>query len=137
MFYHHTKNKGDLAVLKAKCDLHEKGFLVLNPETEHAPFDIVIYKDFQFKRIQVKYRELNNGCIELQFRSNYISKGKPVSTPVDKKQIDLYCVYCKNTDICYYLNPRDFNKSVRLRVKPAKNNQKKGIKYVEDYCIKF
>lgn len=38
MFTHHTKTKGDLGVLKVKLDLFEQGFLILNPETEHAPF---------------------------------------------------------------------------------------------------
>jgi len=38
---HHTKEKGDLGVLKAQLDLFEQGFLILNPVTEHAPFDLV------------------------------------------------------------------------------------------------
>lgn len=44
MIVHHTKNKGDLGVLKVKVDLFDQGFLLLNPESEHTPFDIVIYK---------------------------------------------------------------------------------------------
>ncbi len=45
MIPHHTKNKGDLGVLKVKVDLYQQGFLLLVPETEHAPFDLVIYKN--------------------------------------------------------------------------------------------
>ena len=37
--YHHTKNKGDLGVLKAQVDLYQKGYLILLPHTEHSPFD--------------------------------------------------------------------------------------------------
>ena len=59
MIKHHTKNKGDLGVLKAKLDLFEQGYLILNPETEHAPFDLAIYKNGEFKSVQVKYRSLN------------------------------------------------------------------------------
>ena len=55
--------------MKAKLDLFEQGFLILNPETEHAPFDIAIYKDGQFKSVQVKYRSLNKrGALEISFR---------------------------------------------------------------------
>ncbi len=43
--YHHTKSKGDLGVLKAQVDLYQKGFMILFPATEHAPFDLVVYKD--------------------------------------------------------------------------------------------
>lgn len=35
---HHTKDKGDLGVAKAHADLVGKGFYVLFPATEHAPF---------------------------------------------------------------------------------------------------
>jgi hypothetical protein len=67
---HHTKHKGDLGVLKAQVDLYQKGYMILYPQTEHAPFDLVIYKDNQFKRVQVKYRELNShGVLEVTSRS--------------------------------------------------------------------
>lgn len=49
--YHHTKNKGDLGVLKAQVDLHQKGYLILIPHTEQSPFDLVVYKDGYFKRV--------------------------------------------------------------------------------------
>ena len=51
---HHTKNKGDLGVAKAYGDLVEKGFVILFPATEHAPFDLVAYDGSRFVRIQVK-----------------------------------------------------------------------------------
>ncbi len=38
---HHTKDKGDIGVLKAQADLYQKGWITLNPATEHAPFDLV------------------------------------------------------------------------------------------------
>ena len=41
MFVHHTKEKGDLGVLKAQVDLNQQGYQILIPLTEHAPFDIV------------------------------------------------------------------------------------------------
>lgn len=42
------------------------------PLTEHAPFDLVIYRDGLFKRVQVKDRNMNNkGNIEVRFRSSY------------------------------------------------------------------
>jgi PD-(D/E)XK endonuclease len=53
---HHTKNKGDLAVAKAIADLIYKEYSVLAPVAcEHLPFDLVVYKDAKFYRIQAKY----------------------------------------------------------------------------------
>ena len=48
---HHTKVKGDLGVFKAQLDLFEQGFVILSPVTEHAPFDLVAYKDGLFRRV--------------------------------------------------------------------------------------
>jgi hypothetical protein len=71
MIKHHTKNKGDLAVFKAHLDLVQKDFIILNPLTEHAPFDIVAYKNSNFLRIQVKYKSLNSrGTLEISFRQS-------------------------------------------------------------------
>lgn len=62
---HHTKDKGDVGVAKAYCDLVEKGYIVLFPSTEHAPFDLVAYDGSKFIRIQVKYRSAVEGCLQV------------------------------------------------------------------------
>ncbi len=134
MFTHHTKNKGDLGVLKAKLDLFEQGFLILNPETEHAPFDLVIYKAGKFQSVQVKYRALNKrGALEIPFRSSYCNTNGVVSQAIDKAVIDIYCVYCPDTDKCYYFDPHQFNKSITLRVSKPLNNQSERINLADDY----
>jgi hypothetical protein len=103
MFTHHTKTKGDVGVLKVKLDLFEQGFLILNPETEHAPFDLAIYKDGIFKSVQVKYRSLNKrGALEVVFRNTHCDSRGTVFREVDKNHIDIYAVYCPDTDTCYY-----------------------------------
>ncbi|MBH8572627.1 hypothetical protein I8752_06290 [Nostocaceae cyanobacterium CENA369] len=53
---HHTKNKGDIAAIKAIADLTFKGYLILTPVIcEHLSFDFVVYKDDKFYKIQAKY----------------------------------------------------------------------------------
>jgi len=131
---HHTKEKGDLGVLKAQLSLFEQGYLILQPVTEHAPFDLVAYKDNAFKRVQVKYKSLDkSGAITLHFRSCWTDKNGTHMQAVDKEQIDLYCIYCPETDECYFLDPKAFDKSVTLRVEIPKNNQNKHIRFVSDY----
>ncbi|MGB5329769.1 MAG: group I intron-associated PD-(D/E)XK endonuclease, partial [Gammaproteobacteria bacterium] len=115
LFVHHTKEKGDLGVLKAQLDLFEQGFLILNPVTEHAPFDLVAYKDWQFQRIQVKYKSVDKtGSITVHFRSCWADKNGTHMQQTDKDEIDLYCIYCPDTDACYYLDPKNYNRSVTL-----------------------
>jgi len=58
---HHTKDKGDLGVAKAHADLVSQGYLVLFPATEHAPFDLVAYRDGAFERVQRPTRATTSG----------------------------------------------------------------------------
>lgn len=81
---HHTKDKGDLGVAKAHADLVGKGYYVLFPATEHAPFDLVAYAAGTFHRIQVKYRSARAGAVRLNFRSTWADRHGAHSTPIDK-----------------------------------------------------
>jgi hypothetical protein len=131
---HHTKEKGDLGVLKAQLDLYEQGFVILTPMTEHAPFDLVAYRAGEFIRVQVKYKSVDKlGGMTVHFRSSWTDKAGTHTRQVNKEDVDLYCVYCPDTDNCYYLDPKEFNRSVTLRVEAPKNNQSKNIKLASDY----
>lgn len=125
---HHTKDKGDLAVAQAIADLASQGFSVLTPLSEHAPFDLVGYRDGAFVRVQVKYRALSaSGTIEVQFRSSWSDSKGSYSRPLDKDHVDVVCIYCPETRVCYYVDPRHFERSVTLRVTPARNGQAKSV----------
>ena len=120
---HHTKDKGDLGVAKAFADLVDKGFMVLFPATEHAPFDLVGYRDERFWRIQVKFRTMKRGTVNVVFQSAWADRHGTHLKPMDKTAIDLVCIYCPETDECYYGQPSAFSGSVTLRVTPSLNNQ--------------
>ncbi len=130
---HHTKDKGDLGVAKAYCDLVEKGYTVLFPSTEHAPFDLVAYDGSKFTRIQVKYRRAVNGAIQIKVINWWADKNGSHGKQIDKSQIDVFCVYCPDTDKCYYFKPENVGKCFTIRIATPKNNQAKGVNFAEDY----
>lgn len=130
---HHTKNKGDIGVLKVKADLAVKGYMILSPETEHAPFDLVAYDGNKFIRVQAKYREMRNGSIAFPFTQSYADRNGSHSIPVDKNSIDIYAIYCPDTDACYYIDPKKFNKAITLRILDSKNGQIKDITFAKDH----
>jgi PD-(D/E)XK endonuclease len=130
---HHTKDKGDLGVAKAYCDLVEKGYLVLFPSTEHAPFDLVAYEGSNFVRIQVKYRRAVKGVLQINLINWWADKNGSHGRQVDKSQVDVICVYCPDTDKCYYFKCADVNVSISLRVDTPKNNQSKKVRFADDY----
>ena len=131
---HHTKEKGDLGVLKAQVDLFEQGFNILLPLTEHSPFDLVAYKDGKFRRVQVKYRALDKtGALMVKFTTSWADRRGTHSSPVDKNEVDVYCIYCPETDQCYYLDPKKFGSNASLRVKTPKNCQAKRVNFAADF----
>ena len=131
--FHHTKNKGDLGVRFAEFDLSEKGFDVLLPLTEHAPFDLVCYDGKKFYRVQVKYRSAVNGAIFVRFKSVWADRHGVHVVDMDKNAIDVVCVYCPDTRRCYYFDPKDFRTSVMLRLDPTRNRQSKGVNLADEY----
>ena len=134
MASHHTKDKGDLGVLKAQIDLFEQGFTILAPLTEHCPFDLVAYRDGEFRRVQVKYRAVDRfGKVGVKFSTCWADRNGTHTSPIDKDEVDLYCIYCPDTDECYHLRPADFGSNASLRVRTAKNGQMKGIHFAAEF----
>ena len=131
---HHTKDKGDLGVLKAQADLCFQGYTILTPCTEHAPFDLVIYKDGLFKRVQVKYRRVRpDGAIHFTLRSCWSDSNGCHVKPLDKGEFDIVCIYCPDTDKCYYVPTSEIDHCITLRIAKPKNNQKSGVKLADGY----
>ena len=131
---HHTKDKGDLGVLKAQIDLFEQGFTIFVPLTEHCPFDLVAYKEGDFRRVQVKYRSMHRtGKIDVKFSTCWTDRRGTHTAPIDKDEVDIYCVYCPDTDECYYLEPGKYGSSMSLRVKASKNGQKVNVNFAGDF----
>jgi hypothetical protein len=131
---HHTKDKGDLGVAHAIADLADQGFVVLTSLCEHAPFDLVGYRDGGFVRVSVKYRALStSGTIDVQFKSSWSDSKGTYSRPLDKAEVDVVCVYCPDTRACYYVDPTRFARSVSLRVTPSRNRQERNVLWAEQF----
>lgn len=131
---HHTKTKGDIGVLKAQLDLYQRGFFVSIPLSEHAPFDLVITRKGRSRTVQVKTRKVDaTGSLEVKMASSWADRHGSHRSRVDVLQIDLYCVYCPDTDACYYFDPKGQGASIRLRVSAPKNGQAKRIRFADDY----
>jgi hypothetical protein len=131
---HHTKDKGDLGVAHAIADLADQGFVVLTPLREHAPFDLVGYREGVFVRVQVKYRALSaSGAIDVQFRSSWSDSKGTYVRPLDKQDVDVVCIYCPDTRACYYVDPRRLGRSVSLRVTSSRNRQERNVLLAEEF----
>ncbi len=130
---HHTKEKGDLGVFKVAADLADKGYNIFFSPSEHLPFDLIIYKDNAFKRVSIKYRKLTNNRIAVPFKSSWADKKGNHIKLIDKNEIDIIAVFCPDTNKCYYIDPKNHNKSVYLSISKPVNNKK--INFADDFLL--
>lgn len=134
---HHTKEKGDLAVTKVISDMTEKGYSILLPISEHLPFDLVAYINSKLYRIQVKYVAMRDGSIKIKLYNTWADKNGTHKSVINRDEVDLFAVYCKETNACYYFSPSSIknNTQFNLRVDKTKNNQTKNIYYANDFLV--
>ena len=130
---HHTKTKGDLGVLHAQLDLAQRGYIILLPQTEHAPFDLVAYLDGRFLRVQVKYRAAVNGVVSFPMSTSWADRHGTHTSLIDKTSIDVMCIFCPDTGRCYYVDPRSVRGRIHLRLSPTRNGQTKFVHDASDF----
>jgi PD-(D/E)XK endonuclease len=132
------KTKGDLAELKVACDLVERGYRVAIPFGEDCDFDLVAWKPGEsLRRVQVKYSTAKNGSISVRCCSHSLTNGKVKRTKsYTPETIDILAVYELTAHRCYYVPASELRGGRRqliLRVDPARNNQRVGIRFAEAY----
>ncbi len=110
---HHTKEKGDIAVLKAMCDLRSKGYYIFNSTTEHLPFDFIIFKSNQIYRIQVKY--LKNSPALIPNKTNWADRNGSHSRKYNENDFDYYALYNPESEIIIYPSIKFAGKTIRFK----------------------
>lgn len=129
---HLTSEKGSIGELKISADLIMKGYPVFTPISATSPFDLLIFKDGSYLRIQVKYRKITDkGNINVGLVRNIISNSKITETY--NSYVDIIAIYCPCTDKCYYVYEKDFSTYLTLRINKPKNNQVKNVRLAENY----
>ena len=92
------------------------------------------YRQGEFRRVQVKYRSVDrSGKVDIKFSTCWADGNGIHTVPIDKNQVDLYCVCCPDTDECYYLKPQDFGSTATLGVETPKNGQARRINLAADF----
>ena len=103
---------------------------VLLPFGENNRYDLVAEKDGKFIRIQAKYVTPTKGLLDINCKSSNnwsILRYTP-------KEIDFIAAYDSVSHKIYFIPVSKLNISrLQLRVEPAKNNQRKRIKYAKDF----
>lgn len=125
-----TQEKGDIGELIIAADLLEKGFEVFKPIGSTKDFDLLIMKDGQIRKVQVKSRYRTNGFIEVPLGTANV-KGIRY---FDKNVVDFLAICDLTEKKCYYVSMAGLTgKTFRLRFNEASNNQQKHVHLSNDF----
>jgi hypothetical protein len=132
-----TKGKGDLAELKVAGDLLARGYRIAIPYGEDWDFDLIVYREGRFERVQVKHAACANGVIAVKCSSHSLTNGKVRRTKrYTTETVDWIAVYDSTTDRCFYIPARELGSGksmLHLRLGPTRNGQLARIRNAEDY----
>jgi hypothetical protein len=97
------------------------------PVSATCPYDLVI--DFQghMYRVQVKYRSITKGRVEVKPKT-----ARSRFKTIQNKDFDILAIYCPEINGVAYAAIESFDKVLSLRVNTPKNNQRKNIILFQD-----
>ena len=132
------KAKGDLAELKVAADLADRGCRISIPFGEDCDYDLIADYEGRLHRVQVKYTRSDGDVVVIRCRSHSLTKGKVRATKLyTSAMVDWIAVYDSTTECCFYCPSRELGPAGRtllhLRLKPARNNQRVGIREANAY----
>lgn len=131
-----TKVLGDIGVAVVIEKFLKHGINVLIPFDDNSTYDLVIYVNEKFYKIQVKTTEKvlkNESLIKFDVtKSNPYSKIDPKYI---KNEVDYFAFYCIENDWCGLLDFDEYKPSLSFRIRNPITNQNRGIRFAQDYVI--
>ena len=124
-------HKGVIAEEKVKTRFVELGYKIYDPVIRSVE-DLVVETEDGFKKVQVKHGTYKNGCVV-----SSLSRGRRNCEFYDEDQIDVFAIYCSETEKVYIVNVEEApNYSIRLRVEnPNDEFNNHRIRWAENYEI--
>jgi hypothetical protein len=134
---------GAISQARVIAALVEAGKLVLLPFVHSSlRYDLVIEEeDGRFARVQAKTGHIANGAVVFPTQSlraaNRETEWRRVARDY-RGQIDYFGVYCPDNGKVYLvpIAQADTRRGCSLRITSPKNNQKKRVRWAEDYEVK-
>jgi hypothetical protein len=131
-----TTIKGELACLKFEQRAIEKGAIVSRPNIECA-YDRIVDHNGKIQRVQVKYADSkpSNASGSVQAHIGKAGQKHGSHKPYEDEDIDVIAIYVPKVDQVCWIDKKEWSgkSMLQLRYEKPKNNQKKGVRLVEDF----
>ena len=134
----HPKIVGDRTQLAVMAALYEAGYGLYLPFGENTRCDLIVERDGQLWRVQVKTGRLRQGAVLFNVCSSYGHHPNPkILRRTYEGEVDFFGVHCRETSRAYLVPIDDLplRRYATLRVEPARNNQRERIRWARDYEI--
>jgi PD-(D/E)XK endonuclease len=129
--------KGGIAELAIAYEAARLGIVVSQPMMEGRRYDLIFDVPGELLRVQCKYAHMRNGVISAHLSTCRHTPRGYVKTTYAANEIDAVAVWCPETNRTYLLRHADLvgRHAIYLRVTPARNNQRTGVKMACDYTL--
>lgn len=131
----YTKEIGDIGVSVIISEFLKRGINVLLPYDDNSAYDIVIYINNNFYKIQVKTTEqVIDGC--MIYKTCKTDPYNKKNTLYTKEEVDYFAFYCIETNWIGLMSFENYHsKETKIRVEFPKNNQidKSNMMYDFDF----
>ena len=119
-------------------DLRRRGYRVAFPYGEDCDYDLIVDRAGQLERVQVKHTRSDGEVVVVRCRSHSLTNGKVRATKrYTAATVDWLAVYDASSGDCFYVPSAEFangRSERRLRLTPARNGQRRGIRAAADYA---
>ena len=131
-----TNDTGSISESAITTRFLQLGYTVYFPYGGKQRYDMVIENDEgQIWRVQCKTAQMqNNGTIIVFHTASHNVALKDKRMRHYRGQCDFFAAYCEELNKVYLLPVDQVGTTeANLRLKPAKNNQEKNVRWAEDY----
>ena len=132
-----TVSIGDIGEAQAIALFTKNQIPVSKPLTNNVRYDLIIEKNNKLYRVQVKSTaNIKDGKMEFATKTTNYTKGSWSSNHYSKNEVDIFFLYCLENEWCgLFIPEEEIPTSLYIRTIPQKNNQKVGIRLMEDYSF--
>lgn len=130
--------KGAIAEAGVTAAALHAGVGVLRPVSEGMRYDLVFDVGDRFLRVQCKWACLGDGVVTAILRtSRHTPTNGYVHTTYSAREVDCCALYCDELRRTFLVPIAEVAgaASVRLRLTPARNNQRSRVRMADDYDL--
>jgi hypothetical protein len=131
---------GAISEARIIAALIEAGKVVLESNKQVLPFDLAVYENGRFVRVQCKTGRVVRGAVYFRphrLRAARRETGWQRRVTSYLGEVDAFAVYCPETGDVYLVPIEDINTQqvCTLRLDPAKNNQTRRVRWAAQYLV--